>query len=411
MNKNKQKHFSFLEVIIVVIITAVACGITTGLIFLNNSNLKGITYADLSNNKALRDFLEVYASIITNYYDDIDENELIMSAINAMMSHLGDDYTNFLSKEATEEMMRQLSGEYDGIGIQIVAGNLIYRVFEDSPAQEKGLMVGDQIIRINGTEVHDHDTTDIAKLIRNSPNRVVRITVIRETRELNFEVPIRSLIIPSIESKIITERNQKIGYIHIETFSATTHTQFETALKQMEKDGITSLIIDVRGNVGGYLIGATKIADLFLARGRIIYSLEDRNEIKSFVSNTSERRNYNIVVLGDRVSASASEILIAALRDSYGARFVGETTFGKGKVQTTMDLDSGGMIKYTSAKWLTPNGLNIDGVGLKPDFEIKPDYNRQPKDRNDEKGWQDFNDHLRRVYERQLQRAVELLAR
>ena len=411
MIKNKKKHFSFIEVIIIVVITAVACGITTGIIFLNNQNIRGISYADLSNNEALREFLEVYASIITNYYDDVDEQELIMSAINAMMAHLGDDYTNFLSREATEEMMRKLSGEFDGIGIQIIAGNLIYRVFEDSPALEQGLRVNDLITRVNGVDVHNHSTTEISRLIQSSPNRIARITVLRDSRELNFEVPIRRLVIPSVEWRIIEERNQKIGFIHIETFSATTHTQFRDSLERMEREGITSLIIDVRNNSGGYLMGATKIADLFLERGRVIYGIEDRNQIKNFTSNTGERRTYNVILLGNAASASASEILIAALRDSYGARFVGETTFGKGKIQTTMDLDSGGMIKYTSARWLTPNGANIDGVGLKPDFEIKPDYSLRPRDRDDEQGWQNFNNHLIGIHEAQLRRAIELLIR
>ena len=172
-----------------------------------------------------------------------------------------------------------------------------------------------------------------------------------------------------IDYKMI--ENTHTGYIQIQTFSGTLAKQVKNALKELENHQMTSLIIDLRDNTGGFLTAAQDVANIFLEKGKKIYGLNVQNETTFFEDNTSESKDYPIVVLINENTASASEILAAALKESYNAILVGETSFGKGKVQQTMKLDDGSMVKYTSAYWLTPNGNCIDGIGLAPDYHVE----------------------------------------
>ena len=161
-----------------------------------------------------------------------------------------------------------------------------------------------------------------------------------------------------------------IGYIYIKNFSKNLSSQVDKALSYLEFNNINSLIIDVRDNAGGYLSSAEEVASFFIENGKVIYSLESNNKKYTYKDTTKESRKYKIAVLINGGSASASEILAAALKDSYGAILVGTKSYGKGKVQQVVPLESGGSVKYTSAKWLTPSGKCIDGTGLNPDYHV-----------------------------------------
>ena len=168
-----------------------------------------------------------------------------------------------------------------------------------------------------------------------------------------------------------------LGYIYISTFSDTIYDQFRDALNKLEGEGIDNLIIDVRNNTGGYLSETTNIASIFLEKGKVIYSLESKKSKDTYKDETDEKKNYKVVVIINEASASASEILTASLKDSYNATVVGKKSFGKGKVQQTAKLKGGTMYKYTSAKWLRPNGECIDGKGIVPDHEVDLEVNEE----------------------------------
>ena len=193
------------------------------------------------------------------------------------------------------------------------------------------------------------------------------------------------LIIPAVSSSIKEVNGKKIGYIYLETFSSTLDTQVESTLLSMEKEGIDSLIIDVRNNTGGYLSSCTNIIELFLEKNKLMYTIKSKKASTDYKDETDVKRDYPIVVLINGNSASASEILAGALKYSYGAKLVGTKSFGKGKVQTTGTLDDGTMIKYTSAKWYMPNGECIDGVGIEPDINIElgDEYKENQVEEND----------------------------
>ena len=204
--------------------------------------------------------------------------------------------------------------------------------------------------------------------IENSRSNSIDGQWIRDNETKVFNINIESIISPSIVSKVFENNNKKIGYIYIESFTATLGTQVEKEVNKM--NDINGLIIDVRGNNGGYLKAATDVASVFLEQDKVIYSLESKNGKEVFKDKTDSKKEYPIAVLMNAGSASASEILAAALKESYGAILVGTKSYGKGLVQMTYELDDGSMAKYSSAKWLTPNGTCIEGNGLDPDYEV-----------------------------------------
>ena len=212
----------------------------------------------------------------------------------------------------------------------------------------------------------------------------------------SYTVKVKSEIIEKniIVGELMEENNKKIGYINISSFTKNVDKQFEKVLNNLEEQEMESLIIDLRYNSGGYLDKTQNIASLFLEKNKLIYSLESKDGLEKVYDKTGEHRSYPIVVIINGASASASEVLAGALKDSYGAILVGQKSYGKGKVQQTMDLEDGGLIKYTTAKWLRPNGICIDEIGLEPDYEVILDGN--PLE------WES---------DTQLEKAVELLAK
>ena len=370
LNKvNNYRGFSLAWVIGIVVVTSIISAITAGVIVYNNNKLSyDTTYGDLSNDKDLNEFLSVYANILSSYYEDVDTGALLDQAIAGMMDYLGDDYTTYLDDESTAELFDSLSGEYTGIGVSINnSDKSIVKVYKDTPASKAGIQEGDIIVGFNDTDVTNMTATEVVNLIKGS-NDYFTLRLQRGTQTISVSLKNETLIAPNIDYYMV--ENTNIGYLSLQTFSNTLATQVKDALNELEKSGMKSLIIDLRNNTGGFLTAATDVANMFLEKGKRIYGLNYQNNITNFNDETSEHKEYEIVILINENTASASEILAAALKESYGATLVGETSFGKGKVQQTMKLDDGSMVKYTSAYWLTPNGTCIDGIGINPDYYI-----------------------------------------
>ena len=373
------KGFQLKEVILIIVITALVTSLTTGLIVYNQNKItQNITYQDLNNDTAIKEFLGVYASLIDEYYEEVDKKAMVESAINAMFNYLGEDYSTYMTKEETDALAQRLVGEYKGIGITLNLENVIVDLFKNSPASEAGLLPGDEITAVNGTAIvknlpngTSNNQNQITSIISNTNvGDKVKITVSRNGMFFDFEVVVKKLFIPAIDYKKIEDQ---MGYLRISTFSNTLRQQVRGALEEMEQTGLTSLIIDLRDNTGGYLASAKEVASMFLEKGKVIYSLEEKSGVTVHKDETDEKKNYKVVLLFNKGSASASEVLIAALKESYGAVTVGTTSYGKGKVQQTYSLEDGSMAKYTSAKWLTPSGSCIDKYGITPDVYVEAD--------------------------------------
>jgi len=392
--KKNYKGFNLPWLLITIVITSIISGLTTGVIVYNHKTETETIYADLTTDDELKQFLQVYNNITTEYYEDVNKKEMLEKAIATMVNYIGDDYTTYMDNQTTESLVTSLSGEYVGIGIAINNENAIIKVYDGTPAEKAGIKEGDVITGINDTDITQMTSTETVSLIKEQKDYYI-LKVLREEEELTFKIKNENIIYPNITYNIIEDTT--IGYIYISTFSYTLDTQIQKALTELEKEGMTSLIIDVRGNSGGYLESASKVANIFLEKGQKIYSLEYKNDITDFYDDTTSHKDYNVVVLINGSSASASEILAAALKESYGATLVGQTTFGKGKVQQTMNLEDGSMIKYTSAYWLTPSGKCLDETGLEPDYQITNELVT------------DDEENIVEIIDSQLNKAIELL--
>ncbi len=370
MKFKDQKTFNLKEVLLIVLFTTIVVVLSSGLII--SKRVKTETEIINIKDENIANFIEAYQTLVNNYYEDIDEKELMDTVISSMTTYFKDPYTTYLDKEQTETLLESLKGEYKGVGVRITAtegGILVLEVFDNSPAFKAGILANDIITELNGKTVIGRELSDVTEEITSSINDV-KLKIKRKEEIKEFTIKTEKVDIPSVYSEIINNDKGKIGYIAITTFASNTYSQFKTKLENLESQKIDSLIIDVRGDTGGYLTSVTDILELFLKKGEKIYSVESKNDKNDFLDKTDEYRDYKIVLLGNELSASASEILIGAMKDTYKATFVGKTTYGKGKIQQTSSLEDGGLLKYTIAKWLIPSGICIDGIGIKPDYEV-----------------------------------------
>ena len=391
---NTKNGFSLAGVIIIIIVTSIISALATGVIVTNNYKNIEISDYKLSEDEDLQEFVDLYKTILSKYYDDIDKSKMLKTAENAMIEFLGDKYTQLLSDSEYKSLMSSLKDDYEGIGVTI-KNNTIIKVAENSPAKSAALLEGDIIISINNTNVENLTNTEIGDLIKKS-NKTVSLIVKRNDTMQNFTVKKSSIEYPYAEGNIID--NTSIAYLSISAFSESLSDQVSKELIELEKSPINGLIIDLRNNSGGYLNSATDTSSLFLKKGEPIYSLSSTNGDSKVVDKTEEHREYPIVVLVNKQTASAAEILAGALKHSYGATLVGNTTYGKGKVQQISSLKTGETVKYTTAKWLMPNGICIDGAGIPVDYQVDLQYTY------DEEG------NIIGVNDTQLNKAIELLS-
>ena len=347
---------------------------------------KGKNYFVLS--KELAKFVDAYDAIVNNYYKEVDKDKLVESAINGMVSSVGDEYTSYSDKDVTDNFNEAVNGKYMGIGALIMKSEndlVIYKVFEDSPSYKAGLKDGDIILKLDDKDTKDMSVNDIASIVKNDDNKEVKLLVKRGEENLDITIVKDMVELPVVSGKVINHNDKKIGYISLSIFSSVASEQFNKELVKLEKEGISGLVIDVRGNSGGYLTTVTDIASYFLKKGDIIYKLEVNDKVTVRKDKTKESRDYPVAVLIDKNSASASEILASSIKESYNGYVVGANSYGKGTVQQTLVLSDGSMIKYTIEKWLTPlgNWINEEGVIPTNYVELSSEYLNNPVFEND----------------------------
>lgn len=367
---NKNVNFSLLEVIIIILVTGIVVSLSTGLIVYNNYDKISKSKSDDTSSE-IKEFTESYNHIINSYIDKVDKSKLIDAAISGMYNFLNDEYSIYMDNDMTESLNEQLEGTYDGIGIEMTMNNkgVIYvtQVFKNTPAEKAGLKPDDILVALDGESLEGKTTAEVASIIKKGTKSEFKLTYKRDNIEKTVTVNKKHIYINSVKS----ERFDNIGYINISTFSATTEEQVKKELDNFDKN-ISDLIIDLRNNTGGYLNAAYDVSELFLKKGKVIYQLKDRNnKITKFTAKSGEYRHFNnIIVIINGSTASASEILALALKESANAKIVGTKSYGKGTVQETSKLKSGSMVKYTTAYWLSPEGNSINKTGITPDYKI-----------------------------------------
>ena len=363
----RRSGFNFSEVIIIMIIS-----IMFGFLLGNIVNF--VVFSDnSSSNDELDELVSTYDNIVNNYYEDVDKEELIDAGIQGMINYLDDPYATYFSGDASDDFNEELSGTYDGIGIEVMLKDGVVsvgNVFEDSPASKVGIKVGDIITKVNDTDITGKSLTEVVSMINSK--KKAKITVNREGEELSFELHKGTIETPVVDSEIYESNNKKIGYIKIDIFNSNSYKQFNSALKKLEKNNIEGLVIDVRDNPGGYLSEVKNILSLFLNKKQVLYQLQTKNKTeKVYGTKKSVDRDYPVSVIINDESASASEILASAFKESYGSHIVGINSYGKGTVQSASDLNSGDTIKYTVQKWLTPDGNWVNDKGVVPTDRVE----------------------------------------
>lgn len=307
--------------------------------------------------------------------EDVVDQDKIYGAISGLVDSYGDPYTVFLPPTENEQFEETISGVFSGVGMEVgVRDNFITVIspLKNSPAEKAGVKSGDKIIAIDGQNSIDMTTDEAIELIRGEKGKPVSITVIRDGEKdpLTIEIIRDTILIPTIETKTVND----VFVISLYNFSATAPSEFRNALREFVQSKKHKLILDFRGNPGGFLNSAVDITSWFLPAGKII-AIEDFGEGKD--QKLFRSKGYNIfndnlkmVILIDGGSASASEIVAGALKEHDIATLVGKTTFGKGSVQELFDITDETSLKVTIAKWLTPEGKSISEGGLAPDVEV-----------------------------------------
>lgn len=361
--------------------------------------------------KELEIFSEGLAVIEKKYVEDESPEDLIYGAMRGMLFSL-DSYSQFLTPEDYKNLLIETEGQFGGLGIEITIRDSILTIvspIEDTPAWQAGIKAGDIIVKIEGKLTKNITLNEAVKKLRGKPGTDVTITILREkTRKLKDITITRGIIkIKDIKRALVLEND--IGYVRISEFRETTAKDLGKALNKLQKQGLKALIVDVRNNPGGLLTSAIDVSSRFLKTAKVVVSTKSRDKSESIYKSLPFQKKYldiPIVVLINKGSASGSEIVAAALRENGRAILLGETTFGKGSVQTIIPLSDGSAMRLTTSKYYTPSGKSIHEKGIEPDILVTEQAAGETKEdvfkKLAEKDFDYKNDY-------QILRAVDLL--
>lgn len=337
-----------------------------------------LLFVYLSSGTGLNTLLSVLGLVETQSLYEISASQVLTGASAGVVDALNDPYSRYLNKEIYEELQLQLHAEFGGIGVYVLQddeGHLkIISPIKGTPAYEKGLKHGDTIIRINGESTLNMTQDEAVQLMRGEPGTQLELGVYRESdgQEYDFQI-IREIInVPSVEDRVL-EDIPEIGYIKLNQFHAHSASEMADSVNRLLNEKKTKgLILDLRNNGGGEFEASISIAGIFLDGDEIV-SAEDSRGNKTVHQASSGKIDLPLIVLVNQGSASASEILAGALQDNKRALLVGQQTFGKGLVQTVYPLPDGGALKLTTQKYFTPDGTDINEIGIYPDYVVEND--------------------------------------
>ncbi len=373
--REKKGRFRFLRGFLTGVIVAAA--VLVVLVAVGRVSV-GVSYSDRELlDTATEEKIDLLAGYIEeNYYEEVEIEDLRTGLFAGLFDNL-DVYSQYYTPEEYQDLMEsQVEGTYCGIGAGLQQDEetdvvTVIRVYEDSPALEAGLMVGDIILQADEYEATDMDLDELVSHIRGEEGTSVHLLIYRDGEEMEFDIPRRSLSYETVVSEMLADQ---IGYLEITEFTESTVEQFEKALEKLKEQGMEALIIDLRYNPGGVLDVVCEILDDILPEGLIVYT-EDRDGNREDFRSTNERElAVPLAVLVNGSSASASEIFAGAVQDREAGTLIGTTTYGKGVVQSIRALSDGSALKLTTQRYFTPNGTCIQGIGITPDVEIEYEF-------------------------------------
>ncbi|SES70980.1 carboxyl-terminal processing protease [Salinibacillus kushneri] len=331
---------------------------------------------EFSDMNAFSKVMRAYSVIENNYVEDVKQKTLVEGAVQGMLDSLGDPHSVYMDKETVEQFNHSIESSFEGIGAEVSMRDghvTIVSPIKGSPAEDAGLQPKDQILEVDGESLDGFDLNEAVAKIRGEKGTEVELTIQRPgvSDAISVNVVRDDIPVETVYPEVKNQNGKKTGVIQITSFSQKTAEEFNQALSDLEDKGIEGLVIDVRGNPGGLFTSVETILENFIPEDQPYVIFEKKNgEKQRYYSGTKEKKNYPITVLTNKGSASASEILAAAMLEA-GYPVVGEKSYGKGTVQKTLDMGDGSQIKITTYKWLTPDGTWINEKGIEPTVKVQ----------------------------------------
>ena len=371
ISKKRALIYSIILVIVTIICTSMF-QITLGNKVIISKNLYEL-YSKYDKLLGLENVIE------SEYYQKVSEEDLIDGALKGLFEGLNDPYSQYYTSDEFQTLKEQTSGSFVGIGVYIGVNSendkiTIISPIEGSPAQKSGIKSGDVVVKVNGKSIESKTVDEVIKQIKGKENTTVNLTDERDGKEIDFDITRKTIVTKSVSSEV---KEDNIGYLRITSFDENTYKEFKENLSNLKEKGIKGLVIDLRDNPGGLLDVCVDIADDLIGEGTIVYT-KDNSGKKEYYKSDKNELDMPMAVLINGGSASASEILTAALVDNNKAVAIGETSFGKGLVQSVKGLKDGTGYKLTTAQYFTPNDNYINGKGITPKIQEK-DKNKQLK--------------------------------
>lgn len=387
------------KIIMLVILTVAITFIITSIVMYNTLGKNNVKY--VSTDSIGRTFKTFHDFIEKNYLGEINEDEMLESAIKGYVAGLNDEYSEYITKEEMEEYMQDATGKYVGIGVYIANNTktnqiVVLMPIKGSPAEEAGIKSGDVITKVDGVAYKGKQLSEASNALKKEEGTKVKVEILRESGEtVELEIERRNIKVNHIETKVL---NDNIGYMEISTFDDGCYEEFKTKWEDLKNQNIKSLIIDLRNNGGGIVKEATDIADMMVEKGNTLLITSSKNKGEKITKATQEKTiDLPIVILVNENTASSSEILSAAVKENNeNVTIIGKTTYGKGVIQTIYNLTDGSGIKLTTNEYYTPKHNIINKVGIKPDIEVE-----FPKEEN--------LYSVEEAKDTQLQKAIEVL--
>ncbi|WP_019569318.1 MULTISPECIES: S41 family peptidase [unclassified Thioalkalivibrio] len=366
MNKLFHSGYGLLTGLVLGIMLSVSVGVYAG-----RDDAAGLSALPVED---LQRFTDVYMRIKRNYVEEVDDSELLDNAIQGMLTGL-DEHSSYLDEDDFRDMEAGTSGEFGGLGIEVGMEDGFVKVIapiDDTPADRAGIQAGDLIVRLDGDSVRGMTLSDAVSRMRGEQGSDITLTVVRDGEDQPLEITItRDIIqVESVRSEMLEDG---YGYVRVSNFQTRTARDLVSAIEELkEANGLKGLVLDLRNNPGGILNGAVGVSDAFLDGGRIVYTEGrlDEAQIEYDASPGDVLDGVPMVVLVNRGSASASEIVAGALQDHGRAIIMGQNSFGKGSVQTILPLSEQTGIKLTTARYFTPDGRSIQDEGITPDIAL-----------------------------------------
>ena len=398
--EKKQLIYKFIFAIVFVVCITIIVTFFATITSLKNNSYPGfekeLSRDDENSINTISRKLKSFRKIINEYYiGDIDEDKIVDETIKGYINGLDDEYSEYMTEAEWDDYQANALGNYVGIGIYMSKNSsgdiVVVEPIEESPAEEVGIMSGDIIVEVDGESTINMDTSEVATKVKGEEGTKVNLKLLRENEYFNFEVERKAIKVYHVKNKML---DNNIGYIKLSTFDEDCSIEFQNSFNELQNKGAKKLIIDLRDNTGGLVDESLKIADFIVEKDKtLLLTIDSKDKKETTISKHEPIVNMDVVVLVNEYSASASEILVGALKDNKEATIVGKKTYGKGVIQNVISMGDGSVLKLTTAEYFTPNETKINKLGITPDVEVEQIKEEKDQEEIDE----------------QLNKAIELL--